>query len=58
MRGGVMLCFNTQPPEGGWFKQNIFNVAYSCFNTQPPEGGWTISTAKHKELSQFQHTAA
>ena len=44
MRGGVMLCFNTQPPEGGWFKQNIFNVAYSCFNTQPPEGGWHLNT--------------
>ena len=34
------MCFNTQPPEGGW----VFVSGSFCFplrfNTQPPEGGW------------------
>ena len=34
------LCFNTQPPEGGWaFPRFALTVPFS-FNTQPPEGGW------------------
>ena len=35
-----LICFNTQPPEGGWeiILQSI-KTCY-CFNTQPPEGGW------------------
>ena len=34
------LCFNTQPPEGGWgCGGSVFGLAGS-FNTQPPEGGW------------------
>ena len=37
----VAICFNTQPPEGGWFKRlTTFIRIYVCFNTQPPEGGW------------------
>ena len=34
------VCFNTQPPEGGWLslRGRLF-LEYS-FNTQPPEGGW------------------
>ena len=37
------VCFNTQPPEGGWFL-SVFscNICNLCFNTQPPEGGWEI----------------
>ena len=35
----TMICFNTQPPEGGCFVQfDKFDVGGS-FNTQPPEGG-------------------
>ena len=34
------MCFNTQPPEGGWqFPRNQIQ-AMDSFNTQPPEGGW------------------
>ena len=34
------LCFNTQPPEGGWPTQTGAFKHDTCFNTQPPEGGW------------------
>ena len=33
-------CFNTQPPEGGWYGFCLSSVQYDGFNTQPPEGGW------------------
>ena len=33
-------CFNTQPPEGGWFKHYYIYTKQNSFNTQPPEGGW------------------
>ena len=33
-------CFNTQPPEGGWYGHFAFLFWGKCFNTQPPEGGW------------------
>ena len=33
-------CFNTQPPEGGWFLCLIIDSTITSFNTQPPEGGW------------------
>ena len=36
----AFLCFNTQPPEGGWKKPLNILVMSVCFNTQPPEGGW------------------
>ena len=35
-----ICCFNTQPPEGGWFPQNQCGAERCGFNTQPPEGGW------------------
>ena len=35
-----LVCFNTQPPEGGWqYAADQLN-SEDCFNTQPPEGGW------------------
>ena len=34
------LCFNTQPPEGGWGSQPRRRHRPLGFNTQPPEGGW------------------
>ena len=34
------LCFNTQPPEGGWDYNIHQSKQRDCFNTQPPEGGW------------------
>ena len=34
------LGFNTQPPEGGWQRQDMYRRLLQSFNTQPPEGGW------------------
>ena len=36
----VKSCFNTQPPEGGWWRWRGMPVCHPSFNTQPPEGGW------------------
>ena len=38
--GVCRLCFNTQPPEGGWHSVFIRQLQFNSFNTQPPEGGW------------------
>ena len=37
----VTICFNTQPPEGGWRLAYEYYGKSSGFNTQPPEGGWS-----------------
>ena len=35
----VRPCFNTQPPEGGWYA-GVESFEFRLgFNTQPPEGG-------------------
>ena len=34
------ICFNTQPPEGGWAVDSFSKMTFGGFNTQPPEGGW------------------
>ena len=34
------MCFNTQPPKGGWQYHHYDNVQHLRFNTQPPKGGW------------------
>ena len=39
------LCFNTQPPEGGWSHGGGNSSGGGGFNTQPPEGGWGNSFA-------------
>ena len=36
----IPICFNTQPPEGGWAAKRVFVDLVCGFNTQPPEGGW------------------
>ena len=36
----LVLSFNTQPPEGGWFLASKTKWSWNSFNTQPPEGGW------------------
>ena len=36
------LCFNSQPPEGGWGEQNKMLAGLRRFNSQPPEGGWCL----------------
>ena len=40
LRSSTSSCFNTQPPEGGWYFAMRFACSYLGFNTQPPEGGW------------------
>ena len=44
-KGRCNLCFNTQPPEGGWVHHNFQRCTFVSFNTQPPEGGWKFSTS-------------
>ena len=52
------ICFNTQPPEGGWLDGLGWGSSTQCFNTQPPEGGWVLSEQPKKKSLKFQHTAA
>ena len=33
-------CFNSQPPEGGWWGGFLSFFSFKSFNSQPPEGGW------------------
>ena len=39
----LIICFNTQPPEGGWLTLIETTSPIDGFNTQPPEGGWSLS---------------
>ena len=50
------LCFNTQPPEGGWAGRNAKNGGFRCFNTQPPEGGWSISLKLQDDFEVSTHS--
>ena len=51
-------CFNTQPPEGGWYFILGNRFFFMCFNTQPPEGGWYLFIRRSFNTLLFQHTAA
>ena len=37
----MQLCFNSQPPEGGWGRGAQNPAQGNRFNSQPPEGGWS-----------------
>ena len=52
------LCFNTQPPEGGWIAPQLTTSPFCGFNTQPPEGGWKSICFVLWLVCKFQHTAA
>ena len=54
-RGGF-LCFNTQPPEGGWAHHPCEFEPGNSFNTQPPEGGWNDYHRLEKELYVSTHS--
>ena len=41
----TIVCFNSQPPEGGWRSRAAISLSFNCFNSQPPEGGWQIFQA-------------
>ena len=43
----LIVCFNTQPPEGGWRHDGAHAGEFLGFNTQPPEGGWVGSVMRH-----------
>ena len=54
-----LICFNTQPPEGGWRAIGISEGQKpKSFNTQPPEGGWSGIRVLASPHRAFQHTAA
>ena len=36
----VCISFNSQPPEGGWYRPQAGKQDALRFNSQPPEGGW------------------
>ena len=38
-----IMCFNTQPPEGGCSHALRKTKIAAGFNTQPPEGGWLVA---------------
>ena len=54
----VSVCFNTQPPEGGWHGWHERQRRRRRFNTQPPEGGWPTIRSMSGATNWFQHTAA
>ena len=49
----VLVCFNTQPPEGGWNSSQLSGSPMASFNTQPPEGGWILSYSKVQSFGRF-----
>ncbi len=49
----LSLCFNTQPPEGGWSSVKCRLSRGFCFNTQPPEGGWIMTSCTQCVLNGF-----
>ena len=56
-----VACFNTQPPEGGWYKNWSETKGSGGFNTQPPEGGWCtggFSREMTKEVSTHSRPKA
>ena len=51
---GKRFRFNTQPPEGGWFKKETDRYRnYTGFNTQPPEGGWQAAALPRRVARGF-----
>ena len=46
-------CFNSQPPEGGWFFPFGILERLAGFNSQPPEGGWVCGGSNQLKLCCF-----
>ena len=40
IQANLPICFNSQPPEGGWSQKQGDMACKGGFNSQPPEGGW------------------
>ena len=50
----MQLCFNSQPPEGGWSSHLIcLTIARNRFNSQPPEGGWFCTPECANNVKRF-----
>ena len=56
LKNTLMICFNTQPPEGGWAFAFCCFCGRTCFNTQPPEGGWRQPRRTHPPLRVSTHS--
>ena len=53
------ICFNSQPPGGGWKLAELCGqYLHKGFNSQPPGGGWLPPWLNRLALVQFQLTAA
>ena len=53
-----MRCFNTQPPEGGWFYVNNGKVTLIDVSTHShPKVAGYMQQIDHREQQAFQHTA-
>ena len=55
---GFRICFNSQPPEGGWMAVPADAADVRRFNSQPPEGGWADAEELRLWFYRFQLTAA
>ena len=49
----MVICFNTQPPKGGWGREPDQDAGESGFNTQPPKGGWQAMPLRAKLKNRF-----
>ena len=55
---GLMLCFNTQPPEGGWLFQFIPCGSLLLFQHTAARRRLAVFNAACMAATLFQHTAA
>ena len=51
-------CFNTQPPEGGWYIQALFDIINGVSTHSRPKAAGSVVVRASAWQSLFQHTAA
>ena len=54
----VYMCFNTQPPEGGWFVAKSDALVEKVFQHTAARRRLVMRVRASRRLSWFQHTAA
>ena len=57
-QGQKERCFNTQPPEGGWFDTSTFLSLYGLFQHTAARRRLAFHLHKCSPVFLFQHTAA
>ena len=57
-KNGTRPCFNTQPPEGGWFDQHRFTLTTVMFQHTAARRRLVINGFAQCCDTAFQHTAA